>query len=181
MAGKELGSFEIAAARRGDTRRWVVHIFYVGMGVLGAASLYGIAALVKQGHEANQSSRKLTNEQLTAMLGLLSGLVTAVLLLGFVAVAQTLRLRRIGARARRMESSMGITADAAVAVYRTRIEADARAKVQFEKEEWERGRDAWKAAETARIYEQVIDQQQRGLLGSFACTNCQPDDWRRAG
>ncbi|MET8481310.1 hypothetical protein ABZV68_29645 [Streptomyces clavifer] len=119
---------------------------------------------------------------MTSIMALLVGTTSLMLFFGAVAVFKSIRLHNINVGAKRLERFSGMGSDSrAVAVYRNRVEADALLKVQFEKETWERERDAWKAEETARIYEQVLGQVDRGLLGGPGCTRCRGESWRNAG
>ncbi|MFJ3083880.1 hypothetical protein ACIPJG_29525 [Streptomyces halstedii] len=138
-----------------------------------------VIRLIGDARSAEETAQTLSADQLKSLLVLLICTSFGMVALAFSAAIQRARLRNIDVQAKRLEHFSGMGSDVhAVAVYRDRVEADALMKVQFEKETWERERDAWKAEETARIYQQVLSQVDRGVLG---CTRCQRELWRNAG
>ena len=160
----------------------VARAAWIGIWLSGGAAVWVIADLIRDVEGAKETAEALTGRELTALLSLLVGSFAGMLILGYTAAIQRVRLHNIDVGARRLERFSGMGSDKhAVAAYRNRVEADALAKVQFQKETWEREREAWKAGETARIYEQVLDQLDRGLLGPAGCTRCQDEFWRDAG
>lgn len=133
--------------------------------VIGGVGLLVIVADMRRDADyADELAKEFAGPELVSLVSGLYIAAYAVFVLLFVVALQKVRLHNISVRADELANSLGATADDAVTVYRSRIEADARAKLQFEREEWEREREAWKGQETARIYGQVLDQVERGML-----------------
>lgn len=61
-------------------------------------------------------------------------------------------------------SPSGVFLDAAIEVHKKRLEREWKHECDLERVKWESDREEWKRQKIASIYQQIFDQQRRGIL-----------------